>query len=662
MKGNKLVIAVILALIVCLVLIPTCAFADGEQQPAAAENTGDNPAAGNSATGGDNSSNAPSGEGEGPNGEQNPAQQPEQPAQPVNQDEQQPGASGESGNVNPGDNDEDKNLSESGDNGSGADAPKPGDNGDGAEAPKPGDSEGGEQPASGGKEQPEVKEPEASGEVNEGAKPEEGSDPGVESGNEEDTPASGAESSTADAALLTAPARAPANTGETLQSKINKAGETQITIKLDMDYTESITIAEGQNIILDLNGKTLTNKENEHTIWNNGTLTIIDSVGGGVVDNVSHGRAALVNAGTATLNGGSFTRSKEAGNTNTNNGGNSYYNIKNLGTLTINDGVTVVQNDGHYSSLIANGWYCSGDEGASDLGVAWSKGKKAELTINGGTFSGGKYVVKNDDYGYLTINNGVFSNEDDGVILNTNVAEIKGGSFTTDSSLIYNWKASEEANIGKLTIAGGTFNNTGAANSKLFSHNDGSLTLNGGIFTDEEFAKAMIEGGAAVTKYGKQYGINDSAYELAEIAANDGEAIDIVGLPEDGFKINDVPAGVKFINNSGKTVIINGVEVKPGESYTVPKPAASAAYAAPLYAKYFVIEGKEQQWAAGDIEFVLNSNAVIKVLIDGVEVEFTVAEDGTVTIAAEIIEALSDGEHEIKFIFADGSCKTTFTR
>ena len=30
MKGRKLVIAVILALIVCLVLIPTCAFADGE--------------------------------------------------------------------------------------------------------------------------------------------------------------------------------------------------------------------------------------------------------------------------------------------------------------------------------------------------------------------------------------------------------------------------------------------------------------------------------------------------------------------------------------------------------------------------------------------------------------------------------------------------------
>mgnify|MGYP004480271425 CR=1 FL=1 len=104
----------------------------------------------------------------------------------------------------------------------------------------------------------------------------------------------------------------------------------------------------------------------------------------------------------------------------------------------------------------------------------------------------------------------------------------------------------------------------------------------------------------------------------------------------------------------------DGVEVKPGESYTVPTTAAPAF--APLSAKYFVLEGKAQQWTDGDLEFVLNSNAVVKVLIDGVEVEFTVAEDGTVTIASAVIEALEAGTHEIQFIFADGSCMTTFTK
>lgn len=52
----------------------------------------------------------------------------------------------------------------------------------------------------------------------------------------------------------------------------------------------------------------------------------------------------------------------------------------------------------------------------------------------------------------------------------------------------------------------------------------------------------------------------------------------------------------------------------------------------------------------------------MKVLIDGVEVEFTVAEDGTVTIASAVIEAFESGTHEAQFVFADGSCMTTLTK
>ena len=111
------------------------------------------------------------------------------------------------------------------------------------------------------------------------------------------------------------------------------------------------------------------------------------------------------------------------------------------------------------------------------------------------------------------------------------------------------------------------------------------------------------------------------------------------------------------------------MRVKKGETYTVPEPKpaeeSKTAASAPLYAKYFVIEGKNAEWTKGsnaDLKFVLNSKDVVKVLIDGAEVEFTVAEDGTVTIAAAVIEALEAGTHEIEFIFADGSCKTTFTK
>ena len=104
---------------------------------------------------------------------------------------------------------------------------------------------------------------------------------------------------------------------------------------------------------LDLNGYTLTNDAGSHTITNKGTLTIIDSVGTGIVDNVSHGKGALVNNGTVTLKSGKLTRSAEAGKTSTDNGGNSWYVVDNNGgKMTVEGGEIVAT--GKFSSLIRN--------------------------------------------------------------------------------------------------------------------------------------------------------------------------------------------------------------------------------------------------------------------------------------------------------------------
>ena len=94
--------------------------------------------------------------------------------------------------------------------------------------------------------------------------------------------------------------------------------DAESTVTLLGDVTEDVTIPEGKAITLDLNGKKLTNKAS-HTITNNGTLTVTDSIGGGVVDNITHAKAALSNAvgATATLEGGTFMRSKEAARTAT---------------------------------------------------------------------------------------------------------------------------------------------------------------------------------------------------------------------------------------------------------------------------------------------------------------------------------------------------------
>ena len=258
-----------------------------------------------------------------------------------------------------------------------------------------------------------------------------------------------------------------------LQTAVNAGGE----IVLDDDITASITIPKGKNITLDLNGKTLTNEAGNHTITNEGTLTI---KGDGTVDNVSHAKAAVYNkqGATATLSGGKFTRSKETGKSDSVSGGNSYYNILNQGEMTINSGVEVSQT-GHFSSLIDNGWY-NGSENTAKI--------NAKLTINGGTFSGGLNTIKNDDFGDLTIKDGKFSNTSGAVVLNWNIANISGGSFeVADSakSVIANGYGNAEMDKGELTITGGTFtaSNDGAGNIFGYTGSKGGFVkISGGTF------------------------------------------------------------------------------------------------------------------------------------------------------------------------------------
>lgn len=262
-------------------------------------------------------------------------------------------------------------------------------------------------------------------------------------------------------------------TAEELQAAVNAGGE----IVLDANITASITIPKDANVTLDLNGHKLTNAEGNHTITNEGTLTI---KGEGTVDNVSHAKAAVYNkqGATATLNGGKFIRSKENGSSESNSGGNSYYNILNQGEMTINAGVEVSQS-GHFSSLIDNGWYDGSKNTANAI---------AKLTINGGTFSGGLNTIKNDDFGDLTIKDGKFSNTFGAVVLNWNVANISGGSFeVADSakSVIANGYGNATMDKGELTITGGTFTASNDGTGNIFGYagsKGGFVKISGGTF------------------------------------------------------------------------------------------------------------------------------------------------------------------------------------
>ena len=259
----------------------------------------------------------------------------------------------------------------------------------------------------------------------------------------------------------------------TLQEQIDRA-ENGATISLQADTSENLTIPAGKEIILNLGTFTLTNKTKTHTITNNGTLTII---GTGTVDNTTHGTAAVFNdvGGTVVLNGGTYTRSKENGSNKVDSGGNSYYNIQNLGEMTINDGVTVEQN-GNYSSMIASGFY----DGTG-------KTTNPKLVINGGHFDGGMNTIKNDDRGILEIHGGTFTNVRQAALMNWNEATITGGSFKANGAeaVIYNGYLNDAMDCGKLTIGGGEFTATG--DSPVIQQNGsegiGTVQINDGTFT-----------------------------------------------------------------------------------------------------------------------------------------------------------------------------------
>ena len=349
--------------------------------------------------------------------------------------------------------------------------------------------------------------------------------------------------------------------GDTLQSKIDQASE-NATIALDKAYTESITIPAGKTITLDLNGWTLTNAEGKHTITNKGTLTIM---GTGTVDNVSHGKGAVYNdaGATCTILGGNYTRSQENGQSDSDSGGNSWYAIKNFGTMTIgqegasNDAVKV-SFTGKYSSLVANGWQDGKTAGNTNKEPAHVQ--DAQLTIHSGTFTGGINTIKNDDYGNLTITGGVFENVAHYAVMNWNTASISGGTFHSDEWAVVNCGNSNlSMDKGELTISGGSFSGTNGSVSRTTDAAAPQIT--GGTFSSD--VSAFAGDGYVCVKQ------EDGMYAVTGLTADNAVAV----IGETYYK--SLAAAIDKVQ-AGETITLlrdvpnaNGIAVPSGKSFTV---------------------------------------------------------------------------------------------
>ena len=254
-----------------------------------------------------------------------------------------------------------------------------------------------------------------------------------------------------------------------LQTAINEAaaGET-IQVLENVELTDTVTVAAGKTVTLDLNGKTISQTKectaSYEMIANNGSLTIKDSATGGKISftDTSAGDAAakwgvytIRNSGTLVVESGTIENLSAQNQAGQPFAHTTLAIFQYSGSTTINGGVISTPN---YRSV-----------------RLWS----GDLTINGGVLDGQVWVQCVNDTAKLTITGGEFSpnwNDASSVFVNNSgkAAElnITGGSFATKIG------ADSPATLNGLKIAGGTF--TAAAAQKT----NAALLGNGFAFAE----------------------------------------------------------------------------------------------------------------------------------------------------------------------------------
>lgn len=235
--------------------------------------------------------------------------------------------------------------------------------------------------------------------------------------------------------------------GEALSAMSGIQGHIELKLFGDAEVNGVLKVEANQEVVLDLNGKTLSStqaKSDSATIKNLGVLAIIDGEGTGTV--VGSKRAVSTEGGKTVIEGGIYTS------------GNCAFDVFSSGELTINDANVTAQEFGviviNGSKLVVNG----GTFNTIDNAVIGTNGKAefagSEITVNGGTFNGhitssgyiacGIYLA-NDDV--LNVNDGVFNIENGCGIL------VRSGAATVNSGVELNVSGDITGKVGDSSVA-----------------------------------------------------------------------------------------------------------------------------------------------------------------------------------------------------------------
>ena len=333
------------------------------------------------------------------------------------------------------------------------------------------------------------------------------------------------------------------------------------TVTLVTDSNECIVIDSDKILNIDLNGHTIANSSTaaegeteNHTIINRGTLTIKDSAGEGVIDNVTHGRAAIYNLGTITMDSGNVTRSKEASTSSSDDGGNSWYVVFNAGTFNMNGG-TITQ-DGHYSSLFIN---------------RSVDGSEPVMNMTDGTLKQDGFIaLKNEEAGTVKITGGDIISSEEQSMQNWGTATVSGGTFTgMIISLSYSTASGQDFKA-TTNIEGGTINGDVRSwkytNDSTPANTAPEIKVSGGTINGSFEAIEGVSSSTAIKVDFAESGIEVSGGTFSEPVPEGCVAEGTILVPNDDGFYGTVTTDEALIQDSGITI---APIVTDGSSYVL---------------------------------------------------------------------------------------------
>ena len=285
------------------------------------------------------------------------------------------------------------------------------------------------------------------------------------------------------------------------------------TVTLLKDTNDNVTIPQGKNLTLDLNGKTLSNDSMYSLVVDGGKLTVTDSTAGQPVVGDDNNTVTYLGSGMIK-------------NTFNNNGEAKAIQVQNGGVLNLQGGTV----------------YCVKGSGIFAIGD-----KKGNTAVASTIHMTGGYVEA-QEYGIGVIGKGATLTMDGGVVKARDNAAVGGNGSNTENN---------RCGGTTITINGGTLigniQSAGYVACGIYHPQEGTLTVNGGNIYVHNGAGILTRGGAAtvnnvnIVTTGKVEGkIGDSEIKVPPSAVVVDEKAD---YPGDGLDTNI--KGGNFVSAEG---------------------------------------------------------------------------------------------------------------